>query len=123
MQEQCMQFGQEIEKQYDLSLTKYTYAEFFNRIRSGDASKLIVIIDEFQYIAKRDEEFLKAVIKLKTKKLYPGPVMILLASSSVAWMEQELDEQLGGSMNGSSWMTLSFWMSCVLIQNIRSATA
>ena len=98
MQEQCMQFGQEIEKQYDLSLTKYTYAEFFNRIRSGDASKLIVIIDEFQYIAKRDEEFLKAVIKLKTKKLYPGPVMILLASSSVAWMEQELDEQLGDSV-------------------------
>lgn len=98
VQEQCMQFGREIEKQYGLSLTKYTYAEFFNRIRSGSASKLVVIIDEFQYIAKRDEEFLKAVIKLRTKKLYPGPVMILLASSSVAWMEQELDEQLSDSV-------------------------
>lgn len=94
VQEQCMQFGHEIEKQYDLSLNKYTYSEFFNRIRSGNASKLVVIIDEFQYIAKRDEEFLKAVIKLKTKKLYPGPVMILLASSSVAWMEHELEQQL-----------------------------
>lgn len=97
-QEQCMQFGHEIEKQYDLSLSKYNYTEFFNRIRSGNASKLVVIIDEFQYIAKRDEEFFKAVIKLKTKKLYPGPVMILLASSSVAWMEQELGERLGDSM-------------------------
>lgn len=97
-QEQCMQFGHEIEKQYDLSLSKYNYTEFFNRIRSGNASKLVVIVDEFQYIAKRDEEFLKAVIKLKTKKLYPGPVMILLASSSVAWMEQELEECLGDSM-------------------------
>lgn len=97
-QEQCMQFGHEIEKQYDLSLSKYTYTEFFNRIRSGDASKLVVIIDEFQYIAKRDEEFFKAVLKLKSKKLYPGPVMILLASSSVAWMEQELEERLGDGM-------------------------
>lgn len=97
-QEQCMQFGHEIEKQYDLGLSKYTYTEFFNRIRSGDASKLVVIIDEFQYIAKRDEEFFKAVLKLKSKKLYPGPVMILLASSSVAWMEQELEERLGDGM-------------------------
>ncbi len=94
-QEQCMQFGHEIEKQYDLSLAKYQYSEFFNRIRSGDASKLVVIIDEFQNIAKRDEEFFKAVLKLKAKKLYPGPVMIVLASSSVAWVEQELEELLG----------------------------
>lgn len=94
-QEQCMQFGNEIEKQYDLSLAKYQYSEFFNRIRSGDASKLVVIIDEFQNIAKRDEEFFKAVLKLKAKKLYPGPVMIVLASSSVAWVEQELEELLG----------------------------
>lgn len=94
-QEQCMQFGHEIEKQYDLSLSKYQYSEFFNRIRSGDASKLVVIIDEFQNIAKRDEEFFKAVLKLKAKKLYPGPVMIVLASSSVAWVEQELEELLG----------------------------
>ena len=96
-QEQCMQFGHEIEKQYDLSLTKYNYTEFFNRIRSGSASKLVVVIDEFQNIAKRDEEFFKAVLKLKAKKLYPGPVMILLASSSVAWMEQELENVLGDS--------------------------
>lgn len=95
VQEQCMQFGHEIEKQYDLSLSKYQYSEFFNRIRSGDASKLVVIIDEFQNIAKRDEEFFKAVLKLKAKKLYPGPVMIVLASSSVAWVEQELEELLG----------------------------
>ncbi len=90
-QEQCMQLAHEIEQTYELSLSKYTYAEFFNRIRSGNATKLVVIIDEFQYIAKRDEEFFEAVLKLKAKKLYPGPVMIVLASSSVAWVEQEMD--------------------------------
>lgn len=97
-QEQCMQFGHEIEKQYTLSLSKYNYTEFFNRIRSGDASKLVVVIDEFQYIAKRDEEFLKAVLKLKAKKLYPGPVLIILSSSSVAWIEQELEQLLDDGM-------------------------
>lgn len=97
-QEQCMQFGHEIEKQYELSLSKYNYTEFFNRIRSGNASKLVVIIDEFQNIAKRDEEFFKAILKLKAKKLYPGPVMVILASSSVAWVEQELGERLADGM-------------------------
>ena len=97
-QEQCMQFGHEIEKQYELSLSKYNYTEFFNRIRSGNASKLVVIIDEFQNIAKRDEEFFKAILKLKAKKLYPGPVMVILASSSVAWVEQELEERLAEGM-------------------------
>ena len=97
-QEQCMQFGHEIEKQYELSLSKYNYTEFFNRIRSGNASKLVVIIDEFQNIAKRDEEFFKAILKLKAKKLYPGPVMVILASSSVAWVEQELEEWLAEGM-------------------------
>lgn len=97
-QEQCMQLGREIEKQYHLSLTKYNYTEFFNRIRSGNASKLVVVIDEFQYIAKRDEEFFKAVLKLKAKKLYPGPVMIILASSSVSWAEQELSGRFEDGM-------------------------
>lgn len=94
-QEQRMQLAAEIEKQYGVSLAKYTYTEFFNRIRSGDASKLVVIIDEFEYIAKRDEEFFRAILKLKAKKLYPGPVLIILASSSVAWAEQGMQGRLG----------------------------
>ena len=97
-QEQCMQLGREIEKQYEVSLTKYNYTEFFTRIRSGNAARLVVIIDEFQYIAKRDEDFFKAVLKLKAKKLYPGPVMIVLASSSVAWIEQEMAARLEDGM-------------------------
>ncbi len=40
-QEQCIQLGHEIEKQYGLGLAKYSYTEFFNRIRSGNASKLV----------------------------------------------------------------------------------
>jgi hypothetical protein len=55
----------------------------------------VIIIDEVQHIIKKDEEFLKSIIKLKNKRLYPGPVMIILASSSIVWVEQELDEAFG----------------------------
>ena len=45
--------GMQIEEQYDATIKKYTYEECFNRIKSGDASKLVVIIDEFHHIAKK----------------------------------------------------------------------
>ena len=69
-----------------LPVDPYTTIEFFNRIKSGDASKLVVVIDEFQLIAKKDASFMESIEKLRMKRLYPGPVLILLCSSSVAWV-------------------------------------
>ena len=93
--EQYRQMAAEVENSYDVKLQKGTYNEIFNRVKSGDATKLVVIIDEFQYIVKKDPEFMDSVIKLKEKKLYPGPVQIILASSDVAWVEQEMTAFLG----------------------------
>ncbi len=87
--------GKEIIRQYDVRLQKETYDEFFNRIKSGDGSKLVVVIDEAQYAMKKDETLLKSILKLKAKRLYPGPVMIVLASSSIVWVEQDLEETFG----------------------------
>lgn len=94
-QEQYRQMAAEVEQTYDVRLTKGTYNEIFNRVKSGDATKLVVVIDEFQYIVKKDPEFMDSIIKLKEKKLYPGPVQIILASSDVAWVEQEMGDCLG----------------------------
>lgn len=94
-QEQCRMMGEEISRHFDVTLQKYTYDEYFNRIKSGDASKLVVVIDEAQYVVKRDEEFLKSILKLKAKRFYPGPVMIILASSSIVWVEKDLKDVLG----------------------------
>ncbi len=94
-EEQLRMMEEEISRQYEIKLQKHTYDECFNRVKSGDATKLVVVIDEFQYVMKRDEEFLKSIIKLKGKRLYPGPVMIILASSSIVWVEQDLDEAFG----------------------------
>lgn len=91
-QEQIRQMGREIEKQYQIKLQHFNYDEYFNRIKSGNASKLVVVIDEFQYIVKKDITFMNSILKLKAKRLYPGPVMIILASSSVVWMEHDFQE-------------------------------
>ena len=94
-EDQKRMMGEEVSAQYDVRLAKNSYDEYFNRIKSGDATKLVVIIDEVQYIMKRDPEFLNSILKLKTKRLYPGPVMIILASSSIVWVEQDLDDAFG----------------------------
>ena len=88
--EQRAQMGRELAAQFEVTPQKYTYEEYFNRIKSGGPEKLILVIDEFSYIAKKDTDFINAVLKLKAKKLYPGPVMILLCSSVVSWVEKEL---------------------------------
>ena len=95
--EQKAMMGEEIAKKYDVRLQKYTYDEYFNRVKSGDPSKLVVVIDEFEQIAKRDPEFMESILKLKNRRLYPGPVMIILASSSIVWAEQDMAEVLGES--------------------------
>ncbi len=94
-QDQLTMMGAEIEKRFDVRLQKHTYDEYFNRIKSGDATKLVLVIDEMQYIMKKDADFLKSILKLKAKRLYPGPVMIILASSSIVWAEQNLKEVFG----------------------------
>ena len=94
-QEQLNVMSSEISRQFDVRMLKHTYDECFSRIKSGDGSKLVVVIDEVQYIMKRDPDFVKSLVKLKTKKLYPGPVMIILASSSIVWTEQDMEESFG----------------------------
>ena len=57
-----------------------------------------MIIDEFHHIAKKDDTFLEAIMKLKAKRLYPGPVLIILASSAFKWIEEEGRELLKASL-------------------------
>lgn len=97
-QEQVRMMGEEIARQYDVRLQKFTYDEYFNRVKSGNPTKLVVVIDEFEHIARRDESFIQSILNLKNKRLYPGPVMIILASSSIVWAEQDMEEVFGAAM-------------------------
>ena len=96
--EQSNMMAREIENQFDVKLQKHTYEEYFSRVKTGNPSKLVVVIDEAQYIVKKDPEFTEAIKKLKNKRLYPGPVMIILASSSMVWVRQDAEELFKTSM-------------------------
>ncbi|MBQ1598407.1 MAG: ATP-binding protein [Lachnospiraceae bacterium] len=78
-----------------------TYDECFSRIRSGDASKLVVIIDHMERVGKKNREFFDSLARLRNKQLYPGPVMILMILSSYTWDHKDLMEQLGEKLAGS----------------------
>lgn len=84
----------EVEGQYGVSLSEKSYDMCFNRMKSGDASKLVLVIDEFEHILKKDEQFMESILKLREHKLYPGPVMILLYTSSISWAEQHMGKTL-----------------------------
>ena len=98
-QEQRQRMGQELAMWFNLKFSKDSYDEFFNRIKAGGPEKLVIIIDEAQNVVKKDPEFMESILRLKNKKLYPGPVTVILASSSTVWVEQELDEVLGDGKN------------------------
>lgn len=91
---QQKKMAKEVELQFDTSVSEESYDMCLNRIKSGDSSKLIVIIDEFDHIVKKDEQFMESILKLKEHKLYPGPVMILLYTSAIAWAEQGMPKVL-----------------------------
>lgn len=99
--EQYRQMAAQAEETYGIRLTKGTYNEIFTRVKSGDASKLVVVIDEFQQIVKKDPDFMASIIKLKEKRLYPGPVQIILASSDMAWVEQSMEGLFSAAVNRS----------------------
>lgn len=92
--EQLTQLQQEIERFYDIKIQKDTYDECFNRIKSGDPTKLVLVIDGFHLVAKREPAFFESLLKLKKKQLYPGPVMILLLCDSPAWVTDDMKECL-----------------------------
>lgn len=94
-QEQKALMGRQISSRYEVRLQKNTYDEYFTRIKSGNASKLVFIIDEVQYLMKKDADFIKSIVRLKQRQLYPGPVMIIFATSDLVWAGQGMMDNLG----------------------------
>ena len=62
------------------------YSVIFSMITSGD-EKTILVLDEFHYIIKNGTGILEALRLLNDRK---HPVMIVLCSSSIRWVENEM---------------------------------
>ena len=84
-----------VKSEYGINILKDTYDECFTHLKTKGGAKLVVVIDEFDVMVSKDEEFLNSILKLKAKKLYPGPVLIVLATSSVLFAKTNLEETFG----------------------------
>jgi len=91
-EEQRRLMARTIERVCDVKITENSYEQMFNRIKSGNASKLVFVIDNFENIVKKDPDFVANIIALKERKRYPGPVMILLCSDSLSYIEYDLPQ-------------------------------
>ena len=84
---------------YDRTADSTNFEDSLSKFRTKDGSKLIVIIDEAQFAIKKNNNLLDSLISLKKKKLYPGKVMIIIASSSIVWAQNTFPEIAGANIN------------------------
>ena len=97
--EQILRMKEDIESQYRVQVPEASYDSCFTKIKSGDLTKLVVVIDDVDRIIRRDPDFMKSIEKLLDRRLYPGTVSIVFLSSEIHWVETELEELLGKSRN------------------------
>ena len=93
--EQRYNWGMELGEE-DVKLLKYpTYMEIFKAIIRGEKEKKIIIIDEFQYIIKSSDTFMKELVSFVHSYWQQQNVMIVLVSSSIGWVENSMINKIG----------------------------
>ena len=93
--EQRYQWGQEL-GEASLKLLKYpSYTDIFKAIISQGGRKKIIIIDEFQYIIKSSDEFMKELVNFVHSYWQQQNVMVILSSSSIGWVENSMVNKIG----------------------------
>lgn len=90
--EQKRVFLSEAAKKYLFDMEDAGYEECFQRLQSESQQKLVLIIDEFEYLLKKESDFFESLIRRKKEK---GGIFILLCSSSLIWTEQKMPSVLG----------------------------
>lgn len=93
--EQQYQWGRELGKA-DIKLPKYpTFAEIFQAIIRERENKKVIIIDEFQYIIKSSDTFMRDLVSFVHDYWQTQNVMIILVSSSIGWVENSMISKIG----------------------------
>ncbi len=94
-EEQEMRFAKKVEKQFHLDSEEKDYRIYFEKMKSSGQSKLVVVLDEFEHLMKKNSVFLENILRLKRNKSEDGSVMILLCSSSLVFVEHKMTAVLG----------------------------
>lgn len=95
--EQQYQWGKELERAGS-SLGKYpSFTDIFRMIVKECRGKKVIIIDEFQHIIKASDSFIRELAAFMHEELGNTDVYVVLASSSVGWIENSMITKIGAA--------------------------
>ncbi|MBE6014010.1 MAG: ATP-binding protein [Lachnospiraceae bacterium] len=81
-------FSTEIKNQFQIDFDSIEYKDALDALLRTRPGKFVLVIDEFQFIAKKDDEFIKTIVELL--KDQDREVMVILVSSQIGWIGSEL---------------------------------
>lgn len=88
--EQRYQWGRELDQDSSHNFFYPAYTEIFQAVPSKQKIKKVIIIDEFQYIVKASDDFMRELAEYMHSSLKNSEVMFILCSSSIAWVENSM---------------------------------
>lgn len=71
--------------------------DIFTAICESDVSKKVIVIDEFQNMVKADDVFMEELINFLHSREDKSGALVVLCSSSIAWVENTMLDKLGKS--------------------------
>lgn len=92
--EQRYQWGKELKSEEAKEGWYPTFTEILDLIPESGGQKRVIIIDEFQYIVKAGDEFMKQLGRF-VKDEASGDVLAILCSSSIGWVENGMIPRIG----------------------------
>lgn len=96
--EQRYQWGREIAGKETKSVEFPTFSEIFSSITRKYNGKIVIIIDEFQYIVKTSDHFMDELINFIHNNPAGPEIMIILCSSSIGWVENSMVARMGAAV-------------------------
>ncbi len=94
--EQICQWSSELsEERSHQSPVERRFDSIFQTIIEVKSQKRVIVIDEFQYIVKNSDIFMDEVVRLIHDKWNNQPVMIIMCSSAIGWVENSMVSRMG----------------------------
>jgi AAA+ ATPase superfamily predicted ATPase len=93
--EQLYQWGRQLVLDGYVSETFPNYYDIFAKIAHQAEGKLVIVVDEFQYLIKGGDTFMEALISFVHSQWNQNEVLVLLSSSSIGWIENSMITKIG----------------------------
>lgn len=93
--EQLYEWGRELTRE-GLALSEYPdYEELFQAIIRNRCEKKVIVVREFQHLVKTGGNFMAQLASFTHNQWTNQPILVLLCSSSIGWVENSMVQKIG----------------------------